>query len=200
MPAAVPSVEIADHRHALRVRRPDREAHAVGVVDARGRGAEAVEHGGRVAGGEAGEHRVVEQRAERIRIVDHLPRVRPVDREQIVGRAAVARDRSREAAGTIDASERAEFGAFRRQRVHAFRAGQQCAHDDLIGLPVRAEARERIGMTAGEQRIDIGSFEQRPGHCLPPSSDAPPSSSNRSTSAARPPTGTLSQSGRFAAS
>lgn len=197
MPTAVPDVEVADDRYALRVRRPHREAHAVDAVDARGRRAQAVEHGGRVAGRETRERGLVEQRAERIRVVGDLAGVRPVDGQPV---AAVVRERAREAAGVVDARERTEFVAVGRHRPHALRAGQQRAHDDPAGVGVWAETRERVRMAAGEQRVDVGAVEQHVGHRLPPWSGARSVASRRSISAASPPTGTPSQSGRFAAS
>ena len=58
--AAVPTVEIADHRDAARIRRPDGEAHAGYAIARQGPRAETFEHGVGVAVGETHERFVRE--------------------------------------------------------------------------------------------------------------------------------------------
>ena len=75
--AAVPAVEVADDADALRVRRPDREVHAVGVADAHRVRAELVVDAGVVALAEQIEIEVGDDAAVPIRVVDLRPRSPP---------------------------------------------------------------------------------------------------------------------------
>ncbi len=142
MAAPVPAVEVADHRHALRVRRPHREARAGDAFDDRRVAAELVAEFVMASFADQVQVELAEQRAERIRVVDLLDRraavgVRPRDAQAIRGSRAVAgrlRDAAFEQSGVVDAVQRAERsrGAVARGRV-----------DDLDRRVPTAATRER---------------------------------------------------------
>jgi hypothetical protein len=102
MAAAIPRIEVADHRHAPRIRRPYGKAHARHAVHFHRARAEAFEYCVRVAAGETAQRLVAENGAERIRILDFLHGAMPVD-AQAIGRGR------RDAAGKQPGPELLEF-------------------------------------------------------------------------------------------
>jgi hypothetical protein len=81
--AAVPTVEIADHRNAPRVGRPDGKAHARHAVDQHRVGAEARREIPVLPFGEQVDVELAEQWAKRIRVFRFLDWAAPIDPQQI---------------------------------------------------------------------------------------------------------------------
>src|SRR6185437_7570417 len=81
--ARVPAVEVADHRDATRIRRPDRETHPWDAIDAEKLRTELRSQFEMPALAEQMQIERAEQRAERIRVFGLLNRAAPLDRQEI---------------------------------------------------------------------------------------------------------------------
>jgi hypothetical protein len=83
MAPRVPGIEIADHRDALGVGRPDREAHARHAVDGRHVGAQRIGQMEMAALVEQVQVEFAQHRSESVGIFRLLHRSRPLDAQQI---------------------------------------------------------------------------------------------------------------------
>ena len=173
--APVPAVEIADHRDAHGVRRPDCEAHALhafvtGQLRAQAGGQLAV-----VAFGEQVEVEFAEQRPEGIGVFAFLHAVRPVHAQAVARWQALQVALEQAAAGVA----LLQFG----ERRAVFAAG----------VALRAEEGEWIALQAALQLVQLQlpafAFGHRFAHRFLPFRRC-------SVSSARPARGTSSQSGR----
>ena len=191
MAPAVPVVEVADHRHAARIRRPDREMHTVGALVRYRMRAELVEQAQMRALADVVIVHRPEHRPEGVRI-DDLPRAAvigcPVDQ-----RAALAdRQGAFEQAGLGDAMQPADRLTVERRGFHGRRTGNEAACDEPAACLLQAEDGEGIGMISGDDRVDIGAREHGlriRSAALPPGprQPAPPRSGDRAdASPARP--------------
>jgi hypothetical protein len=153
MTAAVPSIEVAHHRNALRVGRPHGETHAGDAADRHGVRAQHVGRAGQAAFVKRRKVAFVEQRAEHVRIGARFASLRPGNAPAVGSRAAI---------------EHAHEGAFaERHGVHQhgligidqfgmLRAWRKQADFPASPLAVRPQPGERIGVTAFTQRPHIG--------------------------------------------
>lgn len=192
--APVPAVEIADHRDAHGVRRPDREAHALhafvtGQLRAQAGGQLAV-----VAFGEQVQVEFAEQRPEGIGVFAFLHAVRPVHAQAVARRQALQVALEQAAAGVA----LLQFGECRAvfvEQLDALRAGQVGTQHAAFaaGVALRAEEGEGIALQAALQLVQLQlpafAFGHRFAHRFLPFRRC-------SVSSARPARGTSSQSGR----
>ena len=156
MATAVPGVELADHAHPARIRRPDREAHAIHAGD---RAQVRAEHGvgpRMAAVAQGGQLGVIELWPERIGVRDVLRAAIGPAHAQAIGEVlAPARHAGLEQAVGVAAFERHEFGAAARvEQDHRLGLRQQNAGPQpTLGVGMQAEHGERVGVAAAHKRI-----------------------------------------------
>ena len=199
MAARVPGVEIADHRDAARVRRPDGEAHAGNAVDGHRLGAERIGEPEMAAFVEQMQVEVAEQRPERIGILGLLHGLGPGNAQSI--RQALADEALEQPLRLrrFEAAEHAAIGAG--DHLHLVRARQERADDVSAVVRMRPEHGERVAMRGVRQRIRGGAVEVQRRDIADIVHGAPFFLlRTASASVASPPSGTPIQAGRLAAS
>ena len=197
MATRIPRIEIADHRHALGVGRPHREAHALHAVDRDEVGAQCLGQLEMPAFIEQVQIELAQQRAEGIGIFGFLHRGGPLDAQEIgrgVGHGAFEQARH---LVFPQPAERRSIAAT--QHVDRLRPRQEDANDASGRAVMRTQHPEGVAMAGRRQRFGVGTIqpsECRCRHGLAPGADA----RRRLAMRARPPTGMASQVGRLAAS
>ena len=169
MDARVPAVEVADDADPLRVGRPHRELHAVGLAVADRPGAEGLV--GALVRPFAPQVAVelAEDGAVAIGVVDHGDvAVMAGDPEAIVERGHRRPDEMRlEDAVVVHPGHRRRLAAGLIDDLDRTCPGMDRA-DDHLGRPVRTgvqtEHGERIAMAAGSQRVQLVEWQQGTGH------------------------------------
>ncbi len=153
--AAVPPIEVADDAAALRVRRPDREAHAGDTVDLAGVRAQLLVEPPVAPLGEQVDVDLAQERREAVGIVDDAA----VDVESVGVAPAQAVDLALEEPGIVGAGERGERLARGRQHADVEGAGLEGAQ----ALRVDAQDREGIAVATLDDGVDGGGVGSRGG-------------------------------------
>ena len=153
MATRIPRIEVADHRHALGVGRPHREAHARDAVDRHDVGAERLGQLEMPAFIEQMQIELAQQRAEGIGILGLLHRCRPLDAQQI-GRGV--RHRAFEQARHLAFDQPAERRSIAAtQHLDRLRARQEGADDAAGRAVMRTQHLEGIAMARRRQRFGV---------------------------------------------
>lgn len=167
--AAVPLVEVADHRHAPGIGCPHGKAHAGHIVLPHGLGTQAAGQFPVPAFGDQVQVQVAQQQAEGVGVFRFLHRFmagagRP-DHAQPVGAGVavgIGRVVGQPSVEQPSAPDRRQFGhdlAARVDGLHAPRAGMEGAHHPVRPLPLgrlqpmRPQHRERVAQPAVRQRV-----------------------------------------------
>ena len=150
MAAAIPAVEVPDHRDPQRVGRPDGKSHPGDAGDVHRLGTEAAPELEMIALGQQIDIQLAEQQTERIRVLGGLRHpTGPMD-PQPVGR------RRSEASGKqslrLDRPHFCQHCSVRAHDVHALGRRHECANNHAGGVGMRTEPRERISGAAGHER------------------------------------------------
>ena len=201
-PAAVPAVEVADHRDAAGIGGPDREAHALHAVDLAALGAKGLAEIAVAAFVEQIEVGLPQQETEGIGILGFLHAAGPAD-DQLVGRGVFQpRDEQPGHSSRLHLGQGPTADAI--DQLHAQGVGQEGADDHALAIGMGTEHGEGIAVLAAGQRLGFGSREPGVvqgsdrsgvviGHARAPDKRV-------STMAATPRSGMLIQVGRLAAS
>ena len=199
MATRIPRIEIADHRHALGVGRPHREAHALHAVDRDDVGAQRLGQLEMPAFVEQVQIELAQQRAEGIGILGLLHRGGPLDAQQIgrgVGHGAFEQARHLVFAAAVPSGVRSprrststDCAPGRKARMMR-PAGPSCGPSTPKASRWRAVASASASRTVEPQLSAAAVHDWRSG------ADA----RRRLAMRARPPTGMASQVGRLAAS
>ena len=164
--AAIPAIEVTDHRDAPGIRRPDCEAHTRHAVDDHRVRAEALREIAMPAFSKQIDIELTEQRSERVRVVRLLRRPAPIDLQQI---GAGPRARADEHSSLAD---RPQLGAqgrlIARDRGDGEGARQHRANDVARRGAVPAEHRERIEAAPFDHGLQRRREAQIVIHRLPP--------------------------------
>ncbi len=158
--AAVPGVEMPHHRHAPRVRRPDREGRALDALVRQGTRAEL---GPELLVAALGDQVLVglaQHGAEAVGVVAGPAVLARPAGEAVVDRAAGLREREVEHALGVDALHRAQRLARRVGHVDLARVG--CEHGQVVARirGLQAQHAERVGQAAaddGLERLVVGA-------------------------------------------
>jgi hypothetical protein len=162
---AVPVVEVADHRHAARIRRPDREGHALDAVHLAQVRAQALPGPQVRALGQQPDVGVAEHEGKAVGVVDARDVRAPVDLERVAHARLGRGHQASEDVGALVPLERGQRPAgARMQHRHALRAGQQRTHHQAARGLVRAEHAEGVAVLGAHQRMDFGFGQLRRGH------------------------------------
>ena len=156
--AAVPGVEVADHRDAPRVRRPDGEVHAVGALVVEGVGAHLVEEAEMAALAHVVVVHRAEDGAEGIG-VGHPPLAAGVAGAVLERLALPDRERAFEEAGVVAALEDARGLAVEGEGLELGGAVDEGAGDELRPRALHAEHGEGVAVLAGHDRRDRRGIE-----------------------------------------
>jgi hypothetical protein len=139
--APVPSVEVADHAHAIGVRRPHREVDAGGSAERDAMRPELVEHPVVRAFADQVQIEIGEDAAVPIRIVDleDVARMKG-DAQAVVGTRVVPSDAGHEKSGGVDLLHRHHRGARDEPEIDRLRGGMKDPHDGrAVVLHVRPQ-------------------------------------------------------------
>src|SRR5579871_2545663 len=185
----VPCIEIADHRDAARVRRPNGESHARNSLDRVNRGTQAIRQIPVRSLCEEKEIHVAQDGTEGVRVLGFLYAIAPLYFQEI---ACFARDRPGKRAGIFHGLQTAKpLAAVARQHLDSGSARKKGAYDGALRRIVRTKPGERIGKLSPFQRSGgrtITRAENERVHANIPWA--------RSIRAARPLSGMSIQSGR----
>ena len=154
----VPLIEVADHRDAPRIRRPDGEMHAGDALLLEDVRAQLVEEAEVRALGRVVVVQRPEDGPERIR-VDQRPRPCGIGRRITERLARGKLDRALEKPGLVAKRERAERTALKVSDADGFGAGNERTHHPVVADEVRAEHAERVVMLSRDDRRDCGFVE-----------------------------------------
>ncbi len=155
MAAAIPEVEIAHHRDALRVRRPDAKARAVHVVNYRAVRAQGFVRAQMGAFRQQPGVHLLQQRPEAIGVVDQILLTVPVHRQLVAKHILAARHHRAEKAARIEAFQLGDFAPGVSLYYPYFRSvGQQRPDFQPVGCLVHPQQGEGIGVITRKQGID----------------------------------------------
>jgi len=153
----IPLIEIAHHRHALRIRRPDGERHPAHAIDFTQMRPQLLERPQMRAFGQQPDIGVAQHRPEAVRVFQFGGVAAPVHLQQIAQPGRRRRHQCGEHVGVPVARQyRQRIARTGMDHRHGARPGQQGANAEPLTRHVRPQHRERIVVLGAHQGADFG--------------------------------------------